>query len=1246
MNQTSRLSVLKVVAVFSILFLISCNNSKKAPPFPVHENEYLQPKTRNFSFSEPDTLTWITQDPSKIKSLPTTKFDLEKLPGKPFEIGIPNQFTGPVNKKTLDWNALPSIDFDLNSLPAQDLKIKTTVLGEPTVVKAGPLIPPGNSSRGVKTGDSDFGLPGITSTMLKDKDGMLWFGTARGIAKYDAENIFLYGFDQGLDATNVSDLFQDSKGRIWVHHDAQSISVIDFEAKLIHEMKSSFNQVNRHDMIEMNDGTFWYAVLRGGYNIIDFEAKIIKHIGVEQGLLSLFNITPFQDKDGLIWLCTDGGVNIIDLKAGKNMQLTEENGLLNDFIGSFYQNEEGEIWVTGGEGINILNSDKTEMSYLTKDNGFNELFGSSEVFKDSKGLYWIGSPDGLIFSFDDNTGIINRYKLNHTGGNWVYDITEDEQGDIWAAIAQGGLFKINVNDGRPGNFQAVDGLGHDSFWATLMASDDKVWIGTHEGIDVYDPKSQTIKHVGTEQGLIHQRNTNLLEDYKGRIWAGGNQAGLSIIDPKKGTIKRLSSKEGLPSDRITNIIEGVNGQIWLGSAGGGIMNIDLDGGVYRSLVMKDSTENATWVDRLILDDEGNKLWLASREYGISLIDPKKGTRRRITNANGLVSDHVSSIAKDENGHIWAVTDNGVQSIDPKNHTSISFTRSEGLPANDGFAISSHENKIFVGSSNGLAILEPSNGIEEEDTYWKVNTIGKEQGLTYVDFAQNSISFDKNGRFWSGAGLNGSESLVIMDELKGHTTAYPAYITSLNILDKPQVFSDREKIEEGISSIDTLWARGKNVFYIVDKAAKDSSYLSINDVQWESVQGPYDMPVGLTLPYTQNYLSFNYNGAQFNNPDKVVYRYILEGIDKTWAPVSDKTTSENYRDLAPGEYTFKVASKGFNGVWSKPAELQFTILPPWWHTWWAYTIFVALFLGLGLVILHYRSKWLKKENRILEERVTERTSELKKTINELENTQSQLIQSEKMASLGELTAGIAHEIQNPMNFINNFAEVSNELMGEMCEELDKGEIEEAKDISKDIVQNLEKISHHGKRASSIVKGMLEHSRNSSGQRELIDINVLADEYLRLAYHGLRAKDKSFNSDFKTDFDDTLPKVSIIPQDLGRVVLNLINNAFYAVTSIPDEDRDEAYSPCVTVSTKNLKDQVLISIKDNGPGIPAEIKEKIFQPFFTTKPTGKGTGLGLSLAYDIVTTGHGGAIELESSPGKGTEFLIYIPFTKAQ
>jgi signal transduction histidine kinase len=268
--------------------------------------------------------------------------------------------------------------------------------------------------------------------------------------------------------------------------------------------------------------------------------------------------------------------------------------------------------------------------------------------------------------------------------------------------------------------------------------------------------------------------------------------------------------------------------------------------------------------------------------------------------------------------------------------------------------------------------------------------------------------------------------------------------------------------------------------------------------------------------------------------------------------------------------------------------------------------------------------------------------------ELKATQSQLIQSEKMASLGELTAGIAHEIQNPLNFVNNFSEVNMELIAELKEELESGNLEDIKAIANDIAINEEKILQHGKRADSIVKGMLQHSRISNGQKELTDINSLCDEYLRLSYHGLRAKDKSFNADFKTEFDASLPKINIIPQDIGRVLLNLINNAFYVVaerqrnlTGLSNlSDLDSHYQPTVTVYTKSLGDRIEISVKDNGNGIPDEIKNKIFQPFFTTKPTGQGTGLGLSLSYDIVKA-HGGELKVDTKKDEGTAFIVQLP-----
>ena len=283
--------------------------------------------------------------------------------------------------------------------------------------------------------------------------------------------------------------------------------------------------------------------------------------------------------------------------------------------------------------------------------------------------------------------------------------------------------------------------------------------------------------------------------------------------------------------------------------------------------------------------------------------------------------------------------------------------------------------------------------------------------------------------------------------------------------------------------------------------------------------------------------------------------------------------------------------------------------------------------------------LASQNTMLEKRVKERTEALENSLDNLRSAQTQLIHSEKMASLGELTAGIAHEIQNPLNFVNNFSEVNNELIEELKSQKSKLKIEEQDEILNDIFLNNEKINHHGKKADAIVKGMLQHSRTSSGQKEPTDINALADEYLRLSFHGLRAKDKSFNATLKTDFDSSIGNVNIIPQDIGRVLLNLFNNAFYAVTE-KVKLKPGAYEPTVTVSTKKIGSKIEVRVGDNGNGIPANVKEKIFQPFFTTKPTGQGTGLGLSLSYDIVKA-HGGELKVETREGEGCTFIVHLP-----
>ena len=306
----------------------------------------------------------------------------------------------------------------------------------------------------------------------------------------------------------------------------------------------------------------------------------------------------------------------------------------------------------------------------------------------------------------------------------------------------------------------------------------------------------------------------------------------------------------------------------------------------------------------------------------------------------------------------------------------------------------------------------------------------------------------------------------------------------------------------------------------------------------------------------------------------------------------------------------------------------------------YALITGLVIFLFIAIVLYRNSLQRKKANIL---LSKQKEELENTLAKLKTTQNQLVQSEKMASLGEMTAGIAHEIQNPLNFVNNFSEVNSELLDELKGGLATGNVQSAIEIANDVKENEAKINYHGKRADAIVKSMLQHSRSSSGKKELTDINALADEYVRLSYHGLRAKDKSFNAKFETEFDNSIDRIHVVPQEIGRVLLNLINNAFYAVSE-KERQVNGSYEPTVWITTKKEEDKVKIEVKDNGNGIPQKVFDKIFQPFFTTKPPGQGTGLGLSLSYDIITKAHGGEFKVETKEGEGTVFIVTLPASK--
>jgi signal transduction histidine kinase len=418
---------------------------------------------------------------------------------------------------------------------------------------------------------------------------------------------------------------------------------------------------------------------------------------------------------------------------------------------------------------------------------------------------------------------------------------------------------------------------------------------------------------------------------------------------------------------------------------------------------------------------------------------------------------------------------------------------------------------------------------------------------------------------------------------------------------------------------------------------------------------------IELPWNQNKITFNYVALHYVDAAQNKYAYRLTGYDKHWIQAGGQRNA-TYTNLSPGTYTFHVKAANSDGVWNDKGD-SFTviILSPWWQRWWAWLIYGVLFASAVYAFVAYRSRKLTRDKRVLEHKVRIRTDEvlqqkeeleaqrdnLEKAYVDLKSTQNQLIQSEKMASLGELTSGIAHEIQNPLNFVNNFSEVSIELLEELKEEASAGNNDDVIAIADDLAQNLQKINHHGKRADAIVKGMLQHSHTHTSERQLTNINVLAAEFLKLSYRNLRAKDKNFCAETETSFDTGLPEISVMQQDIGIVLVNLFNNAFYAVhqkaktmaKQSPGAGSD--YKPKVSLTTGFENGKVIIRVKDNGDGIPDTIKDKIMQPFFTTKPTGEGTGLGLSLSYDIVIKGHGGNIEVITELGKFTEFIVVLP-----
>ncbi|WP_426671303.1 two-component regulator propeller domain-containing protein [Mucilaginibacter sp. McL0603] len=1085
----------------------------------------------------------------------------------------------------------------------------------------------------------------------------------------------------------VLDITQDPQGYLWMATD-NGLNKYDGHQYTIYRNDSKNpNSISPGKMEKVyadKNGIIWIATYTAGLDRFDPATNTFTHYRHQSGnARSLANDTVrgiIEDHQGIIWIGTNGGLDNFDPKTGifKHFvhHANDPTSLSNSHVRALYEDKKGTIWVGTGSpwnvetakgegGLNRLDRKTGKFTrYLHDANDPHSLTDNRVlvIFEDSHGTFWVGTAGDGLHTMDRGKGTFERHlydpahpeklsrpplKKPEDAGvdDHITFINEDVSGKIWIGTYVGG---INVYDpltkktawyGNGSNSKQK--IGRNEFWALCKTNDGLLWIATFYRTELYkiNPYQNKLPYnymgkaaVGfiddanggfwmtTSKGLVHKTSDNtqetfhidkkaalrqdplstkdvflsIVKDIDNKLWLSSFN-GLYLFDPVRNSFTGYHHQGGnansLLSDSTYFLKKGKAGKLWIGTSSGlDLMDIKTKTFKHFRNDPKDTTSISSNAIINIESDNNSAVWVATYK-GINKLDEKTGHfKRYLANLN-------VTLLNDSRGNLWAATNNGLYKYN-ENIDNFSIFSLEGLAVS--WFTEDHEKNLWLATNSGLIKLNLQN--KETSIY------GKSQGVNADALTSGYVR--PNGEI-----------------LFGDTSGYFA-------------FQPGELLHRAPAPNTNI-----NRFLLADVPVAPTAGGILTKPVFNTKE--------INLNYNQSTFSFGFTSIDYvsEEGDKRVF-YMLQNYDSKWRKAGSEEIA-NYYDIPPGNYIFKVKSINVDGLVAEK-HIDIIISPPWWQKWWAYVLFALLFIGSVWGFIHYRSLSLIKEKRILEHKVHVRTEEvlqqkeeieaqrdhLEKAFGDLKSAQTQLIQSEKMASLGELTAGIAHEIQNPLNFVNNFSDVNEEMLGELEEELNKGDIAEAKAIAADIRENERKINHHGKRADFIVKGMLQHSRTSTGERQPTNINTLADEFFRLSYHGLRAKDKSFNAELTTHFDENLPKVNVVQQDMGRVLLNLFNNAFYAVKQkVKTSGAD--YKPGVTVTTTSANGQVIIKVKDNGVGIPDAIKEKILQPFFTTKPTGEGTGLGLSLSYDILVKGHSGTLDILSKEGEGSEFIVKLP-----
>jgi signal transduction histidine kinase/ligand-binding sensor domain-containing protein len=1154
-----------------------------------------------------------------------------------------NTITDFENKNWITVSSSPPTSFlfeDAVEIYPDTLKLKnvntTSLIVAPEFLPAKEMAAKQQNAASITYFDKLQGLKqSFVTSILNDAYGNLWFGThGGGVTRYDGKYFTHFTEKEGLAGNSVFCSKESKDGKLWLGTYGKGFSIFDGKGFENISSKNGFPSDNIYAILEDTKGNVWIGTQGGGlvmFKNADHDTILQYH--TKNGFFSDSISTIKEDKAGNIWVGSDGN-GFIKFKDGK-MIVPKDLRYSRLVVTDISEHPNGDLWFTTyGHGLFKI-QDQIIYEFNEK-NGFpSDVLTSVKI--DNAANIWVGSDGaGVIKIEKDKADWLELEIINEKSGlssENVYAIVQEKSGAMWFGTNRGGVNKYSNHTFSQIITENVLSISEDT--------DKNIWIGTIEDglIKLIHNSSKNrwdkVSKISKENGLINNRLLTSFKDTDGRIWFGTNN-GISVLENDK--ILNINEENGLCGKKVFTVFEDSKRHIWFGFGDGkGVANYNGE-----QITCYEGTQQVfkSAVYSIAEDKEG-KIWLGTESDGIIIWD---GTHfKKFDETLPFNKNAVFFVKKDASGLMWVGTEgNGIYVYDGIQFYNIN--EDLGLSNNYVFSILEDNNKdLWFGTRFGLSILDVSKKdkllahLRSQSLSFTTEpffrTYSYEDGFLGIGGNRNAIYQSSDRDVWIGTTdrLTLSYLSKFKDENKKGEKPFVLFISKLDLFNEKINWLDLNK---------------KNI-----KSQKLNNGVNVQKLEFSGLTPWYNIPENLCLKHDNNYLTFYFTAITQDQPWKTKYQYKIDEMDNDWSAWKSDNTA-HYSHLHPGNYTLNVRALDHKGNQSEIVTYKFKIRNPWWFSWWMKVFYILALMGIAYWIhINQKNKTIKNERLKSQSKELEHAKEIQKAYSALQATQKQLIQSEKMASLGELTAGIAHEIQNPLNFVNNFSEVSTELVDEMNEELDKGNIKDAKDIAEDLRQNLFKISLHGKRASSIVKGMLEHSRTSTGIKESTDINALTDEYLRLAYHGLRAKDKSFNAEIITQFKEELPKIAIVPQDIGRVILNLITNAFYVVNE-RNKKGEIGYHPTVTVGTKSISNHVIdnalpikdkfieISVEDNGSGIPDTIKQKIFQPFFTTKPTGHGTGLGLSLSYDIVKA-HGGELNVETNEGRGSVFTILLP-----